>query len=276
MLICPHCAQPLVRGTHTLKCASGHSFDIASSGYCNLLTGSRPGEKTGDSKEMVLARRTFLDSGAYQPLRDAVCSRAQELAPQDCARVLDAGCGEGYYTRAVAQTLADSGRRLTMIGADISKSATQYAAKRDKLTDYITASTYHMPIADHSADLILSLFAPAPAQELARMLAEGGMVLQVVPGAEHLWELKQAVYDTPYRNREDKHTLEGFALTDRRKLTYLKKICGTEQIRALFSMTPYAHRTPRAGLERLNALEQITVTLSFVLLTFEKKKNSEE
>lgn len=276
MLICPHCAQPLVREAHAFECASGHSFDVAASGYCNLLTGSRPGDKTGDSKEMVLARRRFLDSGAYQPLRDAVCSSAEALAPKDCAHVVDAGCGEGYYTRAVAQTLADSGRTLTMIGADISKSATQYAAKRDKLTTYITASTYHMPVADHSADLILSLFAPAPPQELARMLTENGSVLQVVPGAEHLWELKQAVYDTPYRNREDKHRLDGFELTDRRKLTYSAEICGSERIQALFSMTPYAHRTPKAGLERLRALENIRVTLSFVLLTFEKKRDSEE
>ncbi|MGN1031431.1 MAG: putative RNA methyltransferase [Butyricicoccaceae bacterium] len=276
MLICPHCAQPLVRGAHTLRCASGHSFDLAASGYCNLLTGSRSGDKTGDNKQMVLARRKFLDSGAYQQLRDAVCGRVLELVPQEHAQVVDAGCGEGYYTRAVAQALADSGRSLTMIGADISKSATQYAAKRDNRTTYITASAYHMPVQDHSADLILSLFAPAPSQEFARMLTAEGKVLQVVPGAEHLWELKQAVYDTPYRNREDKHTLDGFVLTDRRKLTYPAKICGTEQIEALFSMTPYAHRTPRKGLERLHALENITVTLSFVLLTFEKNEENHE
>lgn len=270
MLICPHCAKPLIREERTLKCASGHSFDLASSGYCNLLLGSRPGNKTGDSREMVLARRTFLDSGAYQPLRDMVCTCAAEMVPADCAHVLDAGCGEGYYTRAVAQMLKHSERDLIMIGADISKAATQYAAKRDKLTQYITASTYHMPVADQSTDLILSLFAPAPAREFARILKKDGMVLQVVPGAEHLWELKQIVYDTPYPNHEEKHMLEGFRLSRRQKLCYTAEMNGNDQIRALFSMTPYVHRTPRAGLERLHTLQHLTVTLSFILLIFQK------
>ena len=71
MLICPICAQPLIKLDKAMKCEKGHSFDIASAGYCNLLVGSKPGDFIGDSKEMVMARRRFLDSGAYEPLRSA-------------------------------------------------------------------------------------------------------------------------------------------------------------------------------------------------------------
>ena len=125
MLICPNCGEQLIKTENTFRCVNKHSFDIASSGYCNLLVGSKAGEFKGDSKEMVMARRSFLDSGAYEPLRDAVCNTVRNLAP---SVVIDAGCGEGYYTRAVATVLLDVNNDVIMIGADISKAATQYAS----------------------------------------------------------------------------------------------------------------------------------------------------
>lgn len=268
MLCCPKCRQPLRKAEQTFCCSNGHSFDIAASGYCNLLLSSRSGDKVGDDKRMVLARRAFLDRGYYQPLADAVCMEMKELAQEKAVSVIDAGCGEGYYTRQMAQSLQECGLLRQMIGVDISKSATQYAAKRDKLTQYITASTYQMPVRDQSADRIVSLFAPTPAQEFARVLRPDGAVLCVVPGEMHLWELKCAVYDIPYRNREEKHRMEGFVLTDRKHVEYTVTMDRPEDIQTLFAMTPYSHRTPAEGKRRLHALESLTVTLSFVLLTF--------
>ena len=266
MLICPNCGKALNPDGNTYRCAAGHSFDVASSGYCNLLCGTKPGEFTGDSREMVAARRQFLDTGAYEKLRDAVCERVRQLKP---LTAVDAGCGEGYYTREISKCVSGE-----VIGIDIAKSATQYAAKRDKKTVYVTASAYRMPIADKSADLVLSLFAPTPAEEFARILKDDGCVLTVVPGTEHLWELKQAIYDEPYLNREDKHSLEGFALVHKQKLTYETDIVGNDNIRALFSMTPYIHRTSKEGMDRLGKLDEIKLTLSFVLLTY-KRENIE-
>ena len=91
-----------------------------------------------------------------------------------------------------------------------------------------------------------------------------------MPGGEHLIELKEAVYDEPYRNDESKHSLEGFVCTDRRKLVWTQRLDSPEQIRALFTMTPYVHRTPKEGIDRLNALTELDVTFSFLLLTYEK------
>ena len=272
MLICPNCGLALTKQGSAMKCEKGHSFDIAAAGYCNLLTGSRPGDFIGDSKEMVAARRRFLDSGAYSPLRSALCRVVLDNAPAGAVSVLDAGCGEGYYTGAVARALAESGRELQMIGADIAKSATAYAAKRDKLTRYITANSYKLPIRDNSADIILSLFAPCPGEEFKRILKPGGKVIMAVPGAEHLWELKQAIYDEPYINREDKHGLEGFKLSGREKLSYKALIEGKDNVQALFSMTPYIHRTGKESMERLRAIESIELTLAFVLLCFEREE----
>ena len=271
MLICPICAQPLIKLDKAMKCEKGHSFDIASAGYCNLLVGSKPGDFIGDSKERVMARRRFLDSGAYEPLRSALCAMVLQEAPHDCAAVLDAGCGEGYYTGAVAKALKDSGRELTMVGADISKSATAYAAKRDKISCYITANSYKLPVKEGSADIILSLFAPAPAGEFGRIIAPNGRVIMAVPGTEHLWELKEAIYDEPYKNDEDKHSLEGFRLLRREKLSYKALVEGSDTVQALFSMTPYIHRTGKESMDRLRAIENIELTLSFVLLCYERE-----
>ena len=272
MLICPVCGSPLEKSNNALRCGNGHSFDVAASGYCNLLTGTKPGEFTGDSREMIAARRLFLDSGAYEPLREAVCSRLSELAPGRPPCAVDAGCGEGYYTRGMARTLTGLIPGYEVFGADISKAATRYAAKRDSLARYITASVYRLPFSDGCAGIITSLFAPAPPDELARVLSDGGAVLKAVPGEEHLIELKESVYEDPYRNDESKHALEGFACTDRRKLVFRRHLDSAEQIRALFSMTPYVHRTPKEGIGRLNALTELDVTFSFLLLTYEKQK----
>jgi len=271
MLICPNCAQPLSKQNNAMKCPKGHSFDIAAAGYCNLLTGSKPGDFIGDSKEMVAARRRFLDTGAYEPLRTALCETVLKNAPEGAVSVLDAGCGEGYYTGAVAKALSESGRGLNMIGADIAKSATAYAAKRDKITQYITANSYKLPVKDRSADIILSLFAPCPAVEFDRILKPGGRVIMAVPGTEHLWELKQAIYDEAYQNREDKHSLEGFSLVSREKLSYKALVEGKDNVQALFSMTPYIHRTGKESMQRLRAIDSIELTLAFVLLVFERE-----
>lgn len=276
VLICPNCGKQLRRDGNTLHCEGRHSFDIAAAGYCNLLLSSRSGEHVGDAREMVAARREFLDCGYYQPLAQAVCERARALTEGGKRHVVDAGCGEGYYTRQIAQCVEEAGSLQEMIGIDISKAATQYAAKRDKRTQYITASAYHMPIADGAADLVLSLFAPTPEKEFARVLRPDGRVLCVVPGERHLWELKCAVYDTPYRNREEKHQLDGFVLEDCTHVEYMAEIARAKDIQTLFAMTPYAHRTPAEGKRRLETLTELTTTLSFVLLTFRPDGKHEE
>lgn len=273
MLICPHCGAPLLRKETAFCCSNHHSYDIARSGYCNLLQSSRSGARTGDNKEMVAARRKFLDHGYYARLAEGLCEQAVRLTEgKTNINFIDAGCGEGYYTRQIAYALCQKGILSQSIGIDISKSATQYAAKRDINTQYVTGSSYHMPLASHCADFICSIFAPTPADEFQRVLRPDGIVLCVVPGSEHLWELKCAVYDTPYKNREEKHQLDGFKLTDKYKIMYSVHINNALDIQTLFAMTPYAHRTPQHGIQRLRALNCLDVTLSFLLLTFTREK----
>ena len=63
-LACPLDGLPLQSTGTAWRCASGHSFDIASQGYTNLLpVQHKRSRDPGDSKEMVAARRRFLTAG---------------------------------------------------------------------------------------------------------------------------------------------------------------------------------------------------------------------
>ena len=75
-LMCPHCGALLYKDKNTLKCSHGHNFDISAAGYVNLLPPHR--NVPGDSKEMVRARRRFLDGGYYMPLADTLLKFVQE------------------------------------------------------------------------------------------------------------------------------------------------------------------------------------------------------
>ena len=96
-LCCPVCGGTLERCAGAYRCEKNHSFDIAKSGYVNLLLNSSQGHH-GDDKLMVRARRDFLDKGYYDRFIAAVADAAAEFAPNKAA-VLDAGCGEGIGAR---------------------------------------------------------------------------------------------------------------------------------------------------------------------------------
>src|SRR5882672_8548141 len=103
MLLCTvrTCHQPLVREERRVICARGHSFDVARSGYLNLLQPQdRRSGQPGDSAEAVAARRRLHDSGVNEPLLEAIGAMAA-AGPRDT--VIDAGCGDGYYLGELAR-----------------------------------------------------------------------------------------------------------------------------------------------------------------------------
>lgn len=133
------------------------------------------------------------------------------------ATICDAGCGEGYYTNRLAQALAMGTNTNTRIfGFDLSRKAVAHGAVqgRDQLSKplFAVASLFHMPLCDHSVDLLLNVFAPFAASEFLRVLSPNGVVLQVIPGARHLWEMKCCLYERPYENEEPVLAPDGFVL----------------------------------------------------------------
>lgn len=264
VLKCPVCGGELNLGERRLLCANSHSFDLAREGYVNLLGGSTASH--GDNKEMVKARRDFLAGGYYAPLALAVAKRAAERLPSGGV-LLDAGCGEGYYTEYLANAVSSKEGRV--FAFDVSKEASRLCAKRRKAEVFV-ASSYAIPVKDGAVDAVTCLFAPLATEEFCRVLAPSGTLIVAVPAAEHLWEMKEILYDTPYPNPTGEDGLPGFRLLFKEPVKAELHLSTGEDVAALFAMTPYFYRTPRAGRERLLALPSLDVQASFHILTYER------
>ncbi len=259
--MCPHCGALLYKDKNTLKCSNGHNFDISAAGYVNLLPPHR--NVPGDSKEMVRARRRFLDGGYYMPLADTLLKFVREYSPGVFA---DIACGEGFYTNAIQMGMSKG----VVFGIDISKFALAAASKRNPQICYCVSNLHQLPFPEGTIDMALCCFCPIDEGELARILHKGGRVLLVSPGEKHLWELKQILYELPYENSAQGHELDGFVLRKQEKLCYKFFLREKEDVQALYAMTPYYWKTSAAGTERLNQCETLSVTADFLIEEFER------
>ncbi len=267
LFTCPICARPLVRSEGTYRCSNRHSYDVAREGYVHLLPANRKhSADPGDDRDMIAARARFLDGGWYAPLRDALCRLAVDHTGPAPA-VLDAGCGEGYYTEGIFQPLFNAGKSPRLAGVDLSRPALKKAARRVAGAEFAVASVYHLPAAEGSVDLLVDCFAPLAAEEYRRVLRPGGIFLYVVPAPGHLMELKSVLYDTPYPNPDEAAAYEGFRYLDIVPVETEMEL-DREALMDLFRMTPYAWKTPKAGVERLERLERLSVTAAFRVHVF--------
>ena len=246
-------------------------FDIAAEGHTHLLPVNQKNSKMpGDDKGMAAARSAFLNAGYYAPLRDTLCRLALELTGDGCA-VLDTGCGEGYYTAGIYRALLESGKSVAMAGTDISKFILKRAAKREKGIEFAVASSYHLPVADACIDLLINCFSPLALEEFLRVLKPGGRFLYVVPSERHLWQMKEVLYDVPHPNEVKLTPYEGFRYLQVAEVRDTITVQGQAQIHALFQMTPYYWKTPKAGAERLAQLDTLTTEIAFDIHVYEKE-----
>ena len=268
LFLCPVCAQPLERQDRIYRCPANHCFDLSSAGYTYLMpTGGKHAKQPGDSKEMAASRNRFLSAGYYAPLAAALAEiYRQHKAPH----ILDAGCGEGYYTAQIFHALEEAGYAPRMAGIDISKSCLRWAAKREPRIEFAVASSYHLPIASQNIDLLINCFSPLCLDEFQRVLKPGGIFLYVVPGARHLWELKQVLYPEPYPNTERLSSYPGFAYLSVKHVDAVIHLPTRQAIHDLFQMTPYYWKTPKAGSDRLAQLDTLDTEISFRIHIFRK------
>lgn len=265
---CPVCKKQFAQKERSLVCENGHCFDLSKKGYVNLLRPAKSGSvRHGDDKLMVAARTAFLGAGFYDKLRDAVTETVVSYA-QESPVILDAGCGEGFYTSHIRGALAE--KNPSVYGIDVSKDAIHAAAVRDKNLRLAVASIFDLPVENKSINILINLFAPYDAAEFSRVLKNGGMLLRVFPREKHLWELKTAVYDVPYENEIDTLALEGFELLEKREITFPLALHAQEYIDTLFKMTPYYYKTSREGQARLRALDSLETHAEFFLGVYRK------
>ncbi len=269
-LMCPLCKNPLLRQDTCLKCMKNHSFDFAKSGYINLLNpGKKNNAKAGDSKEMIRARSLFFSSGAYSQIRDTLSNIVKGFLPKV---IVDAGCGEGYYTTKIAEECKDA----IVFGFDMSKFGTEHASKNDKNigitnTLYSVSNIFDMPVIDDCVDVVVNMFAPVADEEFSRVLRSGGYLIIGIAGKHHLEGLKQVIYDEVYLNEVSEHSYEGFEFVECKNLKYEVQIVSNDTIKALFQMTPYFHRTSLSDKEKLDHVDKLTTTVEVDFYIFKKK-----
>lgn len=252
-LICPVCGKPLVRSGHSAVCENRHSFDYAKSGYLNLLL--KASGTTGDDKEMVNARTAFLNTGSYEFLRNKLCT----LIRKD-GILADLGCGEGYYTSAFPCS--------EKYGFDLSKTALIHAANHDPSTQYVLASIFRLPLADHSVQTAVTCFAPAAVDEINRILKDDGIFIHVTPGPDHLYELKEILYEQ-VRLNPDKKLAKGLTYRDTVMISG-KFHADTDTLISLFRMTPYAWKTGKDGIDKLKHAGEADITAQFHIHIYTK------
>ena len=262
-ILCPVCGKMLSNADGSVKCENGHSFDISRKGYVNLLPPSGSGHH-GDDKLMVKARTRFLSAGYYDELSDEICSLILKYMP-DGGTVIDAGCGEGKYICDIRKALLSEARSAELVGFDISKDAINALASRSRDIRAYVASTSDMPVPDGSADVLLNIFSPFFSREFPRVIKPGGVLVRVIPDTEHLWELKEKIYDTPYKNPPAETDIEGFAVEEIREVKYTITLPDRESVNDLFMMTPYYYKTGRNDQEKLQKIDSLAVSLEFVI-----------
>lgn len=267
VLRCPVCGGALHAAGGSLSCERRHCFDVASAGYVNLAGPRQHGN--GDSRELVSARTAFLGAGYYAHFAREVCRRVAGYAGGGV--IIDAGCGDGYYSLMAAEAAGG-----TLLGLDLSKHAVTAAARaarrQSSSAGFAVAGIFDMPVRDGVADVVMNLFAPCAAEEFWRVLRPGGHLVVAGAGRDHLAGLRAVIYDTvtPNERRADLPG-GGFALLETARVRYSVTLTRRADVQALFAMTPYYYRTSAAGRERLAGLDSLETTVDFDIFVYRKE-----
>lgn len=272
-LRCPVCGEALAQAGQALRCARGHSFDLAREGYVNLLPiRKRHAAEPGDGKAMVAARRAFLQAGHYDVFRQALAGfcKTEAAGAGRPLRIVDAGCGEGSYDQTIFRALSDEGTPPELIGFDLSKPAVRLAARLVPGAAFAVGGSFFAPVADGWADVLVNVFSPFAAAEFARMLRPGGLLIYAVPTPRHLYGLKRVLYDQPYENPALETEYPGFLPCGEHTVTGNLDLDG-DAAANLFAMTPYYFNTPAQGAARLAGVPRLETEIGFRFLLYRRQ-----
>ncbi|MEZ5551210.1 MAG: methyltransferase domain-containing protein [Pseudomonadales bacterium] len=261
LLACPICQQPLILQARTLACGANHCFDLSRHGYVNLLpVQNRRSKAPGDNQDMVRARSRFLDAGHYQPLSLALST---VIGSRDRrGSLVDLGCGEGYFTAAIASCARET------YGVDVSKMAIGAASRRPEPVCWVVASSTRLPLVDAAFDIATAIMAPI-GSDVGDKLKPGGALIRVSAGPDHLREFKTRVYADIRPHRRMSTRLAGFQHLEAVDIRF--SMCLNRQARSdLLGMTPMAYRTARARIAREPEIDELSVSGQFLIDLFEK------
>lgn len=262
-LLCPVCGAVGLRALGgALRCAHGHSFDIARQGYVSLLPG-RGSRHPGDDARMVAARERFLGAGWYRPLRDAVAQLAARCDPRARGLVVDVGGGTGYYLAGVLD--ACPGRLGVCL--DTSTHALRRAARAHPRCAAIAADAWGaLPVRSGGAAIVTNVFAPRGMAEIRRILAPHGVFVLAAPRPTHLRELPDLVGGIRVDPRKPERlaaALRGFEQVDGRAVAGSIEL-RHEDVAALTAMGPDARHLSAEQVREAVALlpERVRLTVA--------------
>jgi 23S rRNA (guanine745-N1)-methyltransferase len=272
-LRCPNCRSTLKLDDRALTCNKGHSFDVSRKGSVVLLAPRRKSAR-GDSAKMVAARETFLATGRYAPIADAISTAAQAAVETGLDRpqvVIDLGAGTGQYLAATLGALPGA----VGIALDASKAALRRAVSAHPELAAVTCDVWHeLPLHDRKADLVLNAFAPRNGPEIARVLSSQGALIVATPTQQHLHQLVGRLgmlsVSASKRLRLQAGLSPHFDLVGSRRLEF-DMVLDEEAIQMLVSMGPSAHHLSASDVGKRLAQPphgHTTVTASVVVDTF--------
>lgn len=262
-LRCPICGEAFSLTEQSLLCASRHCFDLSRRGYVNFAPSHEQALEKYGAHLFENRARVFAD-GFYQPVADAVCDMLTRRFGGRPFTLLDVGCGEGYYARAVADRFPCA----AVAGLDLSRDAITAAARGASNVHWLIADLKHLPFADGTADVLLDVLTPADYAEFCRVLKPDGELIKVIPEAGYLRQVRQAVagylrggdaYDNAQvlallRERSD--ILEDVLVDETRPLSH-------EQSEAFLHMTPMTFSVPEDVLREIT-LSDITIQMRVI------------
>ena len=277
---CPTCGEALSApgNAHELRCASGHSFNLAKEGHVHLLPPKRAkASAIAESDEIVRASRAFFEAGGFAMQATSVAEeviRALSLSPPrpegELPQVLGAGCGEGVYLRQVEAAMKAANRSAGLWGTDQSKLAVRYASKRQRAAArFAVVAPTRLPFAGGSMDVVLSAFAPAVGpvrDEFHRVLRPGGAVVVARAGSDHLQELRQLAGEEPWR--PPKELTQGFG-ENYLRVRSQERYQGDTAV-SLLEMTPFVRHAPAERRDAMHALaagDGIETTVDVIIST---------
>lgn len=265
LLMCPVCRQALLLKDRTWRCESNHSYDVAKQGYVNLhVVQHKHSKNPGDTPESVQARRAFLSAGFYAPLQQAIVKKLREIHIEN---LLDIGCGEGYYTDAMQAEVTQC------VGVDIAKNAVQVAAKLNQDVTWVVGTGAVLPVLNQSIDLCSSLFSPIPEQEILRVLKPVGYLLVVTPAVEHLYAMREALFEEVNAHEPNKFVeqlAENFELIEDWVIDAPMQL-QQQDLKNLIAMTPYAYKAKQDLRQALEQKTEFAMSAQFQIYLFKKK-----
>ena len=312
LFICPLCQSPLQPATDTWRCdgslhpkQTSHPFDVARQGYVNLLPVQQKKSKApGDSQASISARKRFLNKGHYAPLQHlisqkmvALLSPSEQVAdaaaeqPSQSVNWLDIGCGEGYYTQAMAQLGSEAIDML--IAADISKPALVELAKVSKAAERLwyqknatttmiyplVTSAANLPLRAYSVTGISSIFSPILPKAFADVLTADGYLIIAKPDVGHLATLRDALFDSVREHDSDKFLQElspYFTLIDTHRVNASMTLAA-DDLADLMTMTPYAYRARSEKRQALlAAVDKVAFTTEAKFVVYVLQKTADK